>query len=82
MKIITTKQFSRDYYQLSDSLKSKTKKQINFLEKNRFHPSLHSEKLEPKSENIFSFRINKKFRVSFLIEENCIFLICITNHYQ
>ncbi|PIP56979.1 hypothetical protein COX05_00010 [candidate division WWE3 bacterium CG22_combo_CG10-13_8_21_14_all_39_12] len=47
---------------IQHGLDKKFNKQISFLLTNHKHPSLHLEKLEPKHLNIYSFRIDKKWR--------------------
>lgn len=65
MKIVETNQFRKSFEELDNSLRKTTKKQFKLFLNNLFHPSLHTEKLEPKTSNIWSFRINKNFRVIF-----------------
>ncbi len=82
MKVEATNQFLRDYKKQSVSVRRQLRKQLLFFQSNVFHPSLNTEKLEPKSAGKYSFRINRKHRVTFLIKNDVAFLICITNHYQ
>jgi toxin HigB-1 len=42
-------------------------KQKKLFENNPRHPSLNTEKLSPKNLNIYSFRLDKKWRVIFII---------------
>lgn len=55
----------------------------SLFEENPRHPSLHTELLKPKERLIYSFRLDKKYRVIFLVHEGkSIEVIKVTNHYQ
>ena len=65
------------------SLKKKFDKQINLFEQNPRHPSLKTEILEPKHLKIYSFRIDRKYRVIFIFTSSKeIEIIDINDHYQ
>lgn len=70
MKITETAQFRKSFKKLDGTLKKKTKKQFALFLDNLFHPSLNTEKLEPKTSNIWSFRVDKSTRVIFTFVEN------------
>jgi len=57
-------------------------KQVLVFETNPHHPSLKLEVLEPKHLRIYSFRLNRKYRVIFIITNNEAEIITITNHYR
>ena len=64
-------------------LEKKYKKQITLFQSNSSHPSLHTEKLHPKDLNIYSFRIDRKWRAIFvLIEKDIIEIVDINPHYE
>jgi len=63
-------------------LQSKWKKCEALFMQNPKHPSLHTELLEPREEMIFSFRLDKKYRVLFMIKNSTAFVFRITNHYR
>ena len=64
-------------------LKNAYFKQSQLLEKNIRHPSLNVEKLEPKELEVYSFRLDKKYRVLFIFQqERIIEIIGVTTHYQ
>jgi len=65
MRIILTEEFESQYSHLPEIIKRKAEKQQNIFKTNPFHPSLHTEKLAPKSKQVWSFRIDKKYRVVF-----------------
>lgn len=65
VEIFVTEEFERRYKELAPVIWKKAEKQEKLFKENPFHPSLHTEKLEPKSHEVWSFRIDKKYRVIF-----------------
>ncbi len=65
MEISLTDEFVRRYKLLPVSIKKKAEKQEKLFRQNPFHPSLHTEKLEPKGKQVWSFRIDRSYRVLF-----------------
>ncbi len=65
MKITETEKFRKSLDSLQSNTRKKAKKQFKLFIQNLFHPSLHTEKLEPKNKNLWSFRIDKNYRVIF-----------------
>jgi len=64
-------------------LTKKFKKQKNFFELDSFYPSLHTEKLQPTQLNIYSFRIDKKYRAIFIVtKDQEVEIVDINLHYQ
>jgi Txe/YoeB family toxin of Txe-Axe toxin-antitoxin module len=63
-------------------LTKKFNKQIKLFQNNPRHPSLHTEKIEPKHLHIHSFRIDKKWRAIFIITQSQAEIIDINPHYQ
>ncbi len=64
-------------------LEKKFEKQKRLFEQNPFHPSLHSELLEPKRMRIWSFRLDKKYRALFIFRaKGVIEIIEVNDHYQ
>ena len=65
------------------SLRRKFDKQLELFKNNLKRPSLKTERLEPKSLKIYSFRIDRKYRVIFiLINHNEVEIVDINDHYQ
>lgn len=64
------------------NLVKKFAKQKALFELNPAHPSLNTEKLEPKSVGLYSFIIDKKYRAIFRIKEGAAEIIHVTKHYQ
>lgn len=65
MKIVETARFRKSFIALEKETRKKVYKKFELFIKNTIHPSLHVEKLEPKTRNIWSFRIDKNIRVIF-----------------
>lgn len=60
------------------------KKTITLLEENPYHPSLRLHKLSGDLKEFYSVSINIKYRIviDFIIEDEQITLINISNHYE
>ncbi len=70
-------------YLTRHTLTKKFNKQLNIFESNPKHPSLNTERLEPKHLKIYSFRIDRKYRVIFiLIGSDIAEIVDINDHYQ
>ena len=70
-------------YLSTHNLTKKFDKQLGLFKNNSKHPSLNTERLEPKSLKIYSFRINLKYRVIFiLVNSDEIEIVDINDHYQ
>lgn len=64
-------------------LTKKLAKQIKLLEENPKHPSLNTEKLEPKELGFYSFRIDRKYRAIFhILPAGEAQIVDINDHYQ
>ncbi len=61
----------------------KLTKQVKLLEENHRHPSLNTEKLEPRELGLYSFRIDRRYRAIFhVLTTGEIQIIDINDHYQ
>lgn len=70
-------------YLQKHNLIKKFDKQLTLFKSNPRHPSLNSERLEPKSLKIYSFRIDRKYRAIFiLISSEEAEIVDINDHYQ
>ncbi len=69
-------------YLVKHQLKEKFIKQIKLFQQNPQYPSLHTELLEPKSEGVYSFRIDRKYRALFIIINSEAEIVDINDHYQ
>ncbi len=52
------------------------------FESNPRHPSLNTELLEPKEWKVYSFRIGRKYRASFIYVGQEVEVVAVTLHYQ
>lgn len=70
-------------YLQNHGLAKKWEKAKKLFEKNPSHPSLNTEILEPKHRLIYSFRLDRKYRVIFIcLPESRVEVIAVTNHYR
>lgn len=65
LEVIVSEEFVKRYSQLPPIIKIKAEKQERLFRQNPHYPSLHTEKLEPKGKQVWSFRIDKSFRIVF-----------------
>jgi len=80
-QLIFTEQFRRDIQRLRFFGKQ-IAKQINLFLSDKKHPSLRVKKLNPKEEYLYSFRINKQYRIIFTYQKKDIVLLYISKHYE
>ena len=72
-----------DRYLKEHQLQNKFGKAVKIFRQDPLHPSLHTELLEPRKHLVYSFRLDRKYRVLFIyIEKQTIEIIAITNHYK
>lgn len=65
------------------NLNRKFEKQLRFFLENPSYPSLNLEILEPRSAELYSFRIDKKYRVIFVFTKSDeIEIIDVNSHYD
>ena len=58
-------------------------KQQGLFSKNPFHPSLHTELLEPRHLRVWSFRIDRRYRAIFIFRSpDIVEIIDVNDHYQ
>ena len=65
MRIILTAEFVSRYDNLPEKIQIKAEKQGKYFRENPFHPSLHTEKLEPHRKEVWSIRVDRKYRIAF-----------------
>ncbi|MBF0099626.1 MAG: hypothetical protein HQK77_01830 [Desulfobacterales bacterium] len=63
-------------------IEKKFEKAQELFEQDINHPSLNVELLEPKHLKVYSFRIDIKYRAIFIVADNEVEVITITNHYK
>lgn len=70
-------------YLVRHNLGKKFIKQLGYFLTDATHPSLNTEKLKITSIDVYSFRIDRKYRVIFTYNsDDSIEIIDINNHYQ
>ena len=76
MRVGITDEFAEQYWLLQLLLRKKIDKQKQLFESNPHYPSLNLEKLEPHSGEIWSIRVDSKYRVllRFTEKETALFL--------
>lgn len=76
LEVLVTDEFVRRFKDLPVALQKKSAKQEKLFRENPFHPSLHTEKLNPKGHEVWSFRINKSHRIvlRFIDGKTAVFL--------
>lgn len=81
---MSTKPLNRriELYLRRHQLVGKFNKQVKIFQENPRYPSLHTELLEPKTAGVYSFRLDKKYRVLFIIVDSQAEIIDINSHYQ
>ncbi|OGY26423.1 MAG: hypothetical protein A2Z42_04680 [Candidatus Woykebacteria bacterium RBG_19FT_COMBO_43_10] len=65
MEIIVTEEFGKYYRKLPRDIQRRAEKQTQLFRENVFHPSLNTEKLEPKGKELWSFRVDRRYRIFF-----------------
>ena len=81
MRITASKRFKKRYNELPASIREKLDRQEARFIENPFHPSLHTEKLRPKSKEVWSFRVDLHYRVAFVfLEPDHVYLLTVRTH--
>ena len=65
IEIVVTQEFERNYDELPRAIQKKAERRQALFVENPFHPSLETEKLNPKSREVWSFRIDRQYRIVF-----------------
>lgn len=63
--IEVTEEFETNYDRLPLAIKKKAERRQALFIENPFSPSLETEKLNPKSREVWSFRIDRQYRIVF-----------------
>lgn len=63
--LLATEEFERRFRSLPNEIQQKATKQQGLFSINPFHPSLNTEKLEPKEKARWTFRIDRRYRIAF-----------------
>ena len=65
LDISVTETFMRLYRKLPKQVQDKTTLKTDIFRQNPFHPSLRTKKLQPHHEDVWSFWIDKNYRIKF-----------------
>lgn len=65
LEISATDTFIRLYEELPTKTQKKAEAKTKIFQHNPFHPSLHTKKLEPHHEEVWSFWIDRDYRIKF-----------------
>lgn len=65
IEISTTATFDRLFKKLPRPIQQTAARKTDLFKSNPFHPSLRTEKLHPKQQEVWSFRINQAYRIVF-----------------
>ena len=79
MLVKAYEKFKELYLELPHSLRKKVDKQIRLLAGNLRHPSLNCKKIQGR-ENIWEARVDEKYRMTFEIVNDTIFLRVVDDH--
>jgi len=81
MEIIYTETFEKLFNQLPKRIRQKAIRKIKLFEQNPFLPILKVEKLYTSLENLWSFRIDRSYRIIFtFLKENKVVFYFIGHH--
>ena len=81
MRIILTAEFVSRYDDLPEKIQIKAEKQEKYFRDNPFHPSLHTEKLEPHRKEVWSIRVDRRYRIAFrFIDGDTVLFLTVGPH--
>jgi mRNA-degrading endonuclease RelE of RelBE toxin-antitoxin system len=81
IEVFVTEEFQQRYQDLPKVIQKKAEKRVEIFRHNPLHPSLHTEKLEPKGKQVWSFRIDKRYRILFrFIGKNKVLFLTVGPH--
>lgn len=79
--ILLSDEFDRKFKELPLNVRKKSLKKVELFRNNPFHPSLNTEKLNPKQQGIWSFRIDESYRILFkFMEHNRVLFLTAAHH--
>ena len=64
-KIFVTDTFKQLYQRIPKVIQNKADEKTEIFVKNPFHPSLRTKKLEPRHQEVWSFWVDKDYRIKF-----------------
>lgn len=80
LEIFVTETFARLYKKLPSSVRTKADSKTKIFAQNPFHPSLRAKKLAPRQKEMWSFWIDKDYRIKFIfVNPKTVHLLFIGN---
>lgn len=79
MTIKAYKRFKKSYKSLPENIQAKIDRQLETLEANFRHPSLHTKKIKGSS-GIWEARVDDFYRMTFEIIDDTIYMRVVGNH--
>lgn len=80
--IVYTDEFKAQYRRLPQAIRKKAERQEHIFRTNPLYPSLHTEKLRPKQRELWSFRIDRDYRVIFrFTSDNRVIFLNVGPHH-
>ena len=79
MELIRSIRFERSYAKASQQIQRAFDKQSLLLRENLHHPSLRAKKYD-ESQGLWQARVNKSWRVYFLIQDDVYYIVDIVPH--
>jgi proteic killer suppression protein len=67
LQLSTTATFDKLFKKLPKAIQRKAATKTDLFREHPFHPSLHSEKLHPKHHEVWSFRVDRAYRIIFQV---------------
>jgi len=83
MQIIYSDEFVKQLRKLLKKVQLQAVKQEAMFLKNSFYPSLHAEKLIPRSKELWSIRVDRKYRITLRFKDKNkepVYFITIDEH--
>ena len=82
IKILLSEEFDGSLEKLPKHIRRKAVKRVKIFQENPFHPGLRAEKINPPQLNIWSFRIDRNYRILFRFVESNIALFILADHHK
>ena len=81
IELVVTDKFESLFVELPKTIQKKAAKQQEMFSQNPFHPSLNIEKLSPREKAVWSFRVDRKYRIAFrFLDGKTVLLLAIGPH--
>ena len=81
LSLLVSEEFERRFAELPILIQKKAAKQQAIFSRNPFHPSLNSEKIAPKERAVWTFRVDRKYRIAFrFVDGRTVLLLTVGPH--